>query len=340
MSNSDSPVEPFKQAILSTTRAIAEDGELEVSFGPQADIASGRLPTPSRYMDAEEAARIRGVADQMALRARHHDSDVHSRHMPKGSNAKAIYEAAEQARIEAIGARQMEGVARNLSAALEEESRTKGYDRYQAPEDVPLGDVVGFMVRERLTGAPPPEVAQPMVEMVRSLIEQKAGSDLDALDSMCENQDAFADITRRIIADLDLAEELGDEPNSEEGDTQEESQSEQMDSQSEEQGSEEPDPDGSSVADVEMREDLSDDESDESVTIEMEQDADGDQGDQENEGQAPYRPENKGSNRPPQAYQVYTENFDEVITAEDLCETEELSRLRNQLDVQLDHLHG
>ena len=76
------------------------------------------LPHPPREL-SPETTRIRGLADQMALRVAHHDEAAHARLRPADPGALAVYEALEQARIEAIGANALGGVRDNLAAALE-----------------------------------------------------------------------------------------------------------------------------------------------------------------------------------------------------------------------------
>ncbi len=339
MAAPESPIEPFKRAVVGAARAISEDRELDLTFSAQNTPGPGRLPTPSRDLTARDAALVRGAADAIALRIKHHDRNVHSTLLPVGGTARAIFDAAEQARIEAIGARTMDGVAMNLEAALVERSRVKGYDQIRTTDDVPLADVVGFMVRERLTGARPPEGAREMVDLLRGMIEVKAGKDLDALDGSFEDQKRFARITRQIIADLDLGDELGDD-REQDAEGEEQTESQQMQKDGDGDNSEDSSPDGKSVSDVEMREQLTDDESLETVTIETEQQMDGEQGDQENQGEAPYRPEQGRNDKRDRAYTTFTEEFDEVISAEELADPEELHRLRTQLDRQLDALQG
>ena len=339
MSKTDNPVEPFKLAVISTTRAIAEEAELDVTFSASNTPAPGRLPLPSRDLGYGEAACIRGAADALALRSKHHDNRVHSRHLPVGSTARAIFESAEQARIEAIGSNEMKGVAKNLAASLEMECQRRGYHQYSDPNDVPLADVVGLMVRERLTGEAPPEAARAMVDLVRGLVESKAGEDLDSLDGSADDQLAFANITRKIIADLDLAEELGEDP-TDDADGEDSDAEQQLQQEGENDSDDDSNPDGASVADVEVSEDIGDDEDAETVAIEAEVESDGDQGDQEQDGKAPWRPEfgDNKSNEP--LYNVFSTEFDEIITSDELCDAEELKRLRFQLDRQLDHLQG
>ncbi len=339
MSIPENLVEPFKQAIAATSRSIAEDAEMEVTFSAQNVPGPGKLPLPSRDLTPVEAARIRGAADAMALRIKHHDDAIHTRLYPTGETARSIFDAAEQARVESIGAEMMEGIARNLEANLEAETAARGYDQFETVDQIPLADVVGFMVRERLSGHKPPIAARSMVDLLRNMIEMKAGKDLNSLMNSVEDQTEFARAIRQVIRDLDLADELGDEADPTASDDELDS-SQQMESDGEGETSEEMDPDGSSPTDVEMREDMGDDDSMETVTIETEMDMDAKDSDDDSEGEAPWRPEMGRNSKADLHYKTFVETYDEIIGAEDLCDPEELQRLRTQLDRQLDNLQG
>ncbi|MEQ1889552.1 MAG: cobaltochelatase subunit CobT, partial [Alphaproteobacteria bacterium] len=224
MSNAgkESPVEPFKRALTFAARTIAEDPELQVTFGAETPGVRGdtiRLPLPSRDLPVNEVARIRGLSDAYSLRLRHHDDGTHRNFSPMGEMARDIYEASEQARVESIGAREMRGMAKNLNAALEHRYAEMGFTNVLERSEVPLADAVALMVREKLTGIAPPASAANIVELWRPFIEEKAGDDLAQLDGMIGDQARFARMTRKIITDLDLGEELSEEsPDNEDSD--------------------------------------------------------------------------------------------------------------------------
>lgn len=129
MTDDQSPLERFKQATAATLRAIAQRDDIEVSFSNEPPGLSGdraRMPFPSRDLPPGEVAQVRGEADSAALKLRHHDSKLHSQLAPGGDTAPALFEALEQTRCEALGARRMVGVSENLGAALEERYRRQG----------------------------------------------------------------------------------------------------------------------------------------------------------------------------------------------------------------------
>jgi cobaltochelatase CobT len=337
-SKSDSPTEIFKRALTHATRSLAELPDLEVTFSGDGPHLSGKhavLPHPPRDLSGKEGARIRGLADQMALRLAHHDDAAHARLRPSSPQSRAVFEAVEQARVEAIGANALAGVRANLRTALEAQLERKGLARAEAAGEVPLADIVALMVRERLTGEPPPEIARPLVDRHRAEIEAKAGADLDRLAGSIEDQAAFARVARAIIKDLDLGEDLGEDSEaSEEGGEDNPEPPKDTEDDAGEGGDQEgqrSEPDSSQTAER-------DSEGGEEQTTETDETGEGEETDQTpdmGEGEQPARPEirDPGLREPP--YKVFTAAYDEVVEAEALCDAEELTRLRAYLDQQL-----
>jgi cobaltochelatase CobT len=336
------PTEPFKRALAYATRSLAEQPDLEITFGGDGPRISGKtavLPHPPRDLDARDAARIRGLADQVALRIAHHDEAAHARLRPADPVAQAVFEAVEQARIEAIGANALGGVRQNLAAALEAHIERTGLGRPETAARSPLPDVLGLLVRERLTGDAPPTMARAVVEQLRKDIETRAGKDLDRLASAIDDQGAYAKIARSILRDLQLGDDLGDEDdtsdsNDDEGDEDKPSPGD-ADDQDEET-------DQGDSASMERSPDANPDAQtieDEGGLADLDPDAQmSDEGPELGEGLLPNRPDIKDTGAPEPPYKVFTREFDEVVDAADLCDPPELERLRVYLDQQLQNL--
>ena len=221
MAQAFSPIEIFKRATASTLRAIAERDDLQVGFGPEPPGLAGtrvKLPNPARDLPAEEAAQLRGAADALALRLRYHDDGVHSKRVPGNALARTVFEALEQARVEALGARRMAGVAANLTAMLDEQYRRQGFERITERTESTMAEAVRLLARETLTHEPPPPSARHIVDMWRPWLEGKIARDITELDRAISDQDTYARATRRLIQDLDL--ELGELDESQSDDSQ------------------------------------------------------------------------------------------------------------------------
>ncbi|HEX2558704.1 cobaltochelatase subunit CobT [Phenylobacterium sp.] len=337
--NPESPTEPFKRALANAARSLAETADLEIVYsgeGPQLQGKRAVLPHPPRDLKPEDAARIRGLADQMALRLAHHDVAQHAKTRPNSAQGAPIYDAIEQARIEAIGANALGGVRENLKAVLEQTYARRVFNPIEAEANPPLADVVQLLVRERLTGEPPPPMARPMVEMFRQEIEAKAGADLDKLAATIEDQKSFAKVARAIIRDLSMGDDLSDAPDQADQDDEsgEEGEPEASDDGDEGEG------EGKSPQQAAMDENEAthrESEDADSQMMEAEEDPnaeDTDEPPEMGEGDQPARPDLKGD--PSKAtYKVFTTAHDEIVAAEELCDPEELGRLRAYLDQQL-----
>jgi cobaltochelatase CobT len=230
VSETRSPVENFKRAVGAATRAISTVKELDVSFGvesPGIRDEAVRLPQPARDLNSSEVSNVRGVADSFALRLRHHDKQLHARRRPDGAVAQAVYDAAELARIEAIGATQFDGIAQNLDAALNQHYNRGEASNDDAQREAALSEAVRLVLRERLTGAPPPAAAQTIVDAWRDTLDGKARGDIDALCETVSDQGAFSQLARRLIAHLDLADEDVLEPDPDEAEEADEADQDQ-----------------------------------------------------------------------------------------------------------------
>jgi cobaltochelatase CobT len=342
----EAPQEPFKRAVASCMRALAHMPDLEVAYAAEkpnltrtGHSAKARLPEPPRKLDAREAAILRGHADSMALRLACHDADLHRRMLPQVANARAIFEAVEQARVEAIGATRMQGVAQNLDAMLDDRCQRAHLSDVKERSEAPLEEAVALIVRERLTGLKPPKHAQKLAELWRPWIEEKAGRDLDRLTADVGDQKSFGQAVHRLLASLDMADDSGFDPSAEELDSGEDNSNvgengENLDS----------DPEDSDEVTQAERAEAAAEAADED-TVEggeapsgefEEEDGEFSEGDQPSEAR---RQSGAGRNDARSIdYKAFSRRFDEIIAAEDLCDPDELSRLRAYLDKQLNNL--
>jgi cobaltochelatase CobT len=338
----DGPADNFKRALTLAMKTIADEPELTVSFGaetPGLTDKRARLPQVGKDVTAKDIAVTRGLSDAMAMRLANHNKQVHARYLPAGQHARSVYEAVEQARVESLGARAMPGMAENLDAMLQKRFSDKITGPLQKREDAPLEDALALMVRERLTGEAPPDSARQLVELWRPWIEEKAGDKLDGLDQVIHDQTAFSRLTRDMLADLDMSDELGDDP-----DQTDEQEPEDEDSEGEQEQQET----GKEEAETSASDDMEQGEAEDDQTMEdamemdgSEDDMDEMQGEEEPEGDQPWRPELPfASMTNDKFYKVYTNQFDETVEADELCDAEELTRLRNYLDKQLSSLQG
>ncbi len=339
--SADTPLEAFKAALTGASRAIAADAEVEVGFTPDAPHAVGKaikVTMLPRALPRVQVAQARGAADALALKLKHHNSALHQRLRPADAIAGACFDAIEQARVELLGARRMAGVRDNLTAATGARIATDPIVRAASADDVPLATAIDLLVRERLGAMAVPDRASRGVDLVRAGIEARGAEDIDALALALDDQQAFAALTKTLLTDLDILTPDQAPPASEADEQDGDDVSE------EEQESESEDQAGGD-AEMDARAEPSDGDAGESGEGELQQDDDtaeseGDLGDEAEDGMLPTRPNRPHGLIPDFDYGIFTEKHDEVIRASELCDADELARLRGYLDQQLLPLQG
>ena len=332
-------MEPMRRAIAGCVRSIAGKQDVEVAFANDRPGMAGhrvRLPEMSKRPTARELAVTRGLGDSMALRIACHDERVHSQMAPEGADARAIFDAVEQARVESIGALRMSGMAANLSAMHDEKYTKANFAAVERQQDAPIQEALAMLVREKLSGEPAPAAAGKVLDLWRGFFEEKAGTELDTLAGAINDQQAFARVVRSMLSAMDMAEDYGeedDQPEADENESEEDqprSEEQTEESLEEEAGSDAAPADENQSAEEQMEEgemdgaeisedDLTDDDADDSETP--------------GETKRPASPFDDFNEKVD--YKIFTQEFDEEITAEDLCDEAELDRLRAFLDKQL-----
>ncbi len=340
----ETPLDRFKAVLGGAARVLADEAEVELAYTADAPTQSGKhikVPMPARNLPAEQVAEARGFADGFALRLKHHNTALHMRGAPVEAVARAVFDAVESARVEALGSRGYKGITDNLETALGVRLRADPIVRARSRDEVPLSTAVSLLVRERLTGLAAPGACLDGLAMVRDWIEEKAGSDLDALGLVIDDQAAFAQLSMKLLQDLELIEgdllpdEADDGGSDDEGQDDQQQDDSDQDDDAGEQGQGEIEQRGDS-RDADQEDGEGTEQRDDSLD-----DADGEPGDEGEEGMMPVRPNRPMADFAPQfEYKAWTSQFDEVIAATELCDAEELTRLRSYLDQQLVHLQS
>ena len=323
-------------------RAIAGDHELEVAFAKDKPALAGnraRLPELPKKPSRNDIAVTRGLGDSMALRRACHDMRIHTRLAPEGKQARAIFDAVEQARVEAIGARAMSGVADNLGSMLEDKYAKANLADVRDKADAPIEEAMALMVRERLTGRAAPKSGERVRRSLARLDRAQGRRRLDGLVDKLDDQQAFARVVRDMLASMEMAEELGDDQQNDET----EDDDDQPQGEEQERGRRRgrfrlrpvavggrrglvrrasrparwkpptPPPTTSPTTTTPMP----------------------------RRRARPGAPTTRSTNLPSEIdYKVFTTAFDETVGAEELCDAEELDRLRAFLDKQLANLQG
>lgn len=339
MANGDTN-QQFLKSTAAAMRALAGGVDHQVSYaGTDTHVGNGdvRLPALPPRATLQQRASLRGAADGAALWLAHHDPATHRKLCPSLDGARAIFESAERARVEAIGSLDLKGVGVNLEAALNQRYESRQLDAPGQADEAGIAEVVRLLLREQLTGAPPPQNLSMVMDLWKPWIESRAGDLLDQLSNTLDDQAQFAEISRRLIGALET--DLGDS-GSDQDDSDEEGDNNDGD------GEAESDQDGDQSAvgedqsegeDSQSMEDAGDGgTSDDSEQVEADGAEDG-----MSDGDSPHsdmNAQNQDRGVSSDAYRVFETRFDEIVAAADLCDPEELDRLRGMLDRHMENV--
>jgi cobaltochelatase CobT len=339
-------LDDFKDATIALVRALGRNPDAEISFAAAETIdrpspSSGnraRLPLPPLKLDPQQRAMIRGAADTRALRMLHSDPAVFAKLKPRDPHAQMVFDVLEQARVEALGAHDMAGVAQNLGAALSERSRLLHSTGFATHDAAKTGEALYLMARLAMTGETPPATATDLINIWGPHLTQKLGPDaLNRFRNVMSDQAAFADVARSMLQQLDLmpTDEKNDHvddapPNAKPDDQQKDDKKTDK---------------AEKTMSGDDAHDLEDDSSVEESFVATEQatDTTGDNPPSERDGgDTPSGQRGEQLDGLPEhiPYHVYTTDFDEIVEATDLADASELERLRKLLDAQVTTLQS
>ncbi len=332
--------EQFLKSNAAAMRALAGGKEHQVTYaGTDTHVGNDdvRLPSLPPTATAAQKASLRGAADGAALWIAHHNASTHKRFCPSPDGAKAIFESAERARVEAIGARHMRGVGANLDAALNQRYENRQIDAPGSADDSGIADVVRLMLREELTGSPPPKNLAMVMDLWRPWVKNRAGKLIRELGDQLDDQSAFAELSRRLIGALES--DLGDSSSDDDQESDNENdQDENGDSQSDQDGEQSAVGEDLSQGDDSQSMDDAGDAgaSEDGEVIDTEGIDDGSSDGESPNGDMTADNSQQASNR--DSYHVFESKFDEIISAADLCDPQELERLRMMLDRHMENV--
>tara|TARA_A100001391_G_scaffold7621_3_gene4816 strand:- start:13659 stop:15479 length:1821 start_codon:yes stop_codon:yes gene_type:complete len=337
----ESPLDRFKLALTGAARAIARDPETEVNWTADAPFTAGktmRVPSPGREVSPAQAREARGFADSFALKMRHHNARLHKAHMPEDLEARACYDAIERARYEAMGERDFAGMRDNLAAMTEQRLASDAITRAGEASEVPMQTALALMLREQLTGQPIPLAAREGVDLVREHIESRVGDDFERLTDALEDQAAFQSLALDMLRHLDMVPVESDPDEGGDEDENADESGDQQDETDEQDGADPSDQPEVAAEGSEGEEGEGDGEEQDAGEQEI---GEGDPGEDGEEMMVPQRRNAPWRDLPEGFdYKAFTTSFDEVVEATELCDYEELDRLRAYLDSQLAGLAG
>ncbi len=314
MEKKDVYLENFKQALTSTIKSISEISDCNISFGKQSKIdnKNASLPEIKNLKKLEDFYSIRAKADSEALRLKYSNIDVFNSYKPKGSKASKLYEIAEKIRYEKIGSDQFKGIKKNLLHI----------NKINKKESNSIENIFDNYLRNFIFEINEIKISDNKIKKFKKNLEQNFKKNSDKIKKNLKNQRKFNEIIASMLSKMDIEDKEIYEETSEKDKKNEPLNKQQDESKSTLQDQKE----SKEFSDINL-----------SSVEELNKKNEKDQEIEEIEEVA-----STSSKRPKtifskskRKYKVFTEEFDEVIKAEDLETEEELTRLRVSLDQQL-----
>ncbi len=305
-SQEEMPVESLKRATATTIKAIGRRGELEVAFVRDRPAIMGdrvKIAQPDDISCQENLTKLRGAADSVAVRLRHHDPHLHAQFLPADEQQVALFDALEQARCEALAARRMAGLSRNVGVYLE--AQTAGGEATQET-------LLHLAAHEKLGNQNLSPMAHKLAATWRAALKKEVS--WEGLVTKLQDQESFALEAQKFLLLLDSSPKPSDEK-------------EIPQKQKEEKTQEESEEDASKISGAEGAQI---EQADTSLSSAKDQ-----QGEAVQEQVAEESAPQDEKEEPLTTYRIWSKKYDEIVKATDLCSSRELSRLRHLLDRQL-----
>lgn len=335
----------FLQRQAEVAQAISGKTELHVSIGlNRAEDEPLSLRDPIMLFRLTEDDRsastrhLRAQVDIAALALKHHDGELHQNKRPADARAGAVYDALEEIRLEAIAGERFAGMKANLAERHEVHCELQGYSRLSPLAEPPLTDIVAYIVRQELTGAPPPESIRTLVDTARPLLEKHALKHRDALLDAVASQNDFSRVVQHILYDMELVTDLPLTQDDGQGnnETAPDVTGHHNDDDADDDAQQSPENSQQS------RGQSTDSEDGESRESSGEPDGEGEaQEDSKPRDKAPRTAPNRHNlmGGTPLTYHAYSTRFDEIIEADALAPADELQRLFEQLMQKVKQYH-
>ena len=341
--NKEKKLAEFQNATAATIKAIAaeklKNREIQF-FGNTTRFNSKQITIAKDTNDFDETIvnKTRGESDEISLKLQYHDKTIHSKLKPSSDLAAAIFNLAEDTRIEKIGSKKFFGVKKNLQKLIEKKFETNLIAPPGSDDTTSFINAMHLYLRKKLSDAPIPQNSKKTMSLWEPWLEKRVGKFISELSENINDQELFGkNINNLLIAlkselgDLDDNNNDSDDDSDNEGSDEENSDDQNNTSQGD---SEEENEDGIETGVEENTEAASDDNEFSDDDIEN-NDGEGNEEliskQQNNQNQL----DNKSN-----AYKIFTNKYDEIINATDLCDNDELLRLRKTLDKQLENLQG
>ena len=316
--------EKFKQALISTVKAISEDYKNNTNLEKKNDSSKNyNFFELDNLNNKYDFLKFRAETDSEALKRKFSNKDIYLKNLPTKPTLKALYNISEKIRYEKLGTKMLQGVSKNLIDNYNYKINLKRKDQLKSKEDTSILEAFEIYMLKNFFNIKPNALCEKILSYWEDEFKKSFGKHLNYLKETLENQELYSSKFVEILKEMDFLEkdeeekneqnqQENDQNNPQSSDSNNEADENQNQNEAENQSMSETDLD---VNEFRMEEQLFDTESDQQSSENIVQKLNNTKSDND--------------------YKVFSKEFDEIEKAENLEETDEILRLRKNLDQQL-----
>ncbi len=314
----------FKQALISTVKAISEDYNSSTSLEQKNDSSKNyNFFELDDLNNKYDFLKFRAETDSEALKRKFSNKKIYLKNLPIKPTLKALYNISEKIRYEKLGTKMLKGIGENLINNYNHRINLKRKDQLKSKEDTTITEAFEIYMLKNFLEVKTNDLSEKILSFWSEEFKNNFGKHLNYLKNNLENQELYSSKFAEILKELDFLEKDEEEKNKE--NQQENDQNNQQNAESDNENNEN--------KEQNEKENQSSSETDANVDeFRMDEqlfDTDSDQQSSENVIQKLSNA--KGENE----YKVYSVEYDEIEKAENLEEADEILKLRRNLDQQL-----
>tara|TARA_B100001769_G_scaffold274759_1_gene274045 strand:+ start:1606 stop:3411 length:1806 start_codon:yes stop_codon:yes gene_type:complete len=323
MQKKEELLENFKTAITSTVKSISNQEDIEVVFGSKntnTDKITINLPELEKNSLDINFLKVRAFADSEALKARHSDKNILMSYEPKGNISKKLYSISEKIRYEKLGSEEFKGIKSNIDKYYQE--KINNIDLKQSENK--MVEAFENYLRVNILNLKNNREVDKEFKPFKKDFDFKLKNKFKILSESIDNQSKFNSLIANLISEMNIDEDIENPKNDKVDDNKENKENKSKENEKSSKESKQENQEMSIDAGVPDIDNLSEDSNNKEETVEVE----------DSSMKTDYK-RKREKNFGDQKYKVYTEEFDEIVKAEDLENEDELNRLRQNLDQQL-----
>ena len=327
MSNSNKDTnfkEKLKQALSSTFKVISDD--FKINNNSKNNLSSNKFDffEFDNLNNKADFIKARANTDFSALKKKFSNDDIYKKNSPLNSSCKSLYSTAEKIRCESLGGKMLQGIKKNYTDNYNHIINLKRKDQLKTKEDVPVNEAFELYMLKKFHDIKLNSLTNNMLKFWENDFERSIGDHIQFLKDNLENQNEYSSKFSQILQQMDIFQNEDNEETQEENQEDGTENPSNEDQQSDSEDNKDQNKEDETEANLDSDYDITEYKLDEQLI-----DTDSDQ--QNNEQII----QKKKLNSVNLEYKIFTNQYDEIIKAENLENSEEASKLRKTLDQQM-----